>query len=52
LKIEIYEVAWSTLYSTTGYPLEKPEISKIAMKVISHLGDEVLKGMRFQENNL
>jgi hypothetical protein len=28
---------------TTSYPFEKPETGKIAIKVINHYGDEVMK---------
>jgi adenine-specific DNA-methyltransferase len=43
LRAEVDEAAWSALYSTTSYPFEKPETGKIAVKVINHYGDEVLK---------
>ncbi len=43
LRAEIDESAWSALYSTTSYPFEKPQSGKIAVKVINHYGDEVLK---------
>jgi adenine-specific DNA-methyltransferase len=43
LKAEIDEAAWSALYSTQSYPFEKPTSGKIAVKVINHYGDEVLK---------
>ena len=43
LKAEIDEAAWSALYSTQSYPFEKPSSGKIAVKVINHYGDEVLK---------
>ena len=43
LRAEIDEAAWSALYSTTSYPFEKPETGKIAVKVINHYGDEVMK---------
>ncbi len=43
LKAEIDEAAWSSLYSTTSRPFPKPESGKIAVKVINHYGDEVLK---------
>jgi adenine-specific DNA-methyltransferase len=43
LKAEVDESAWSALYSTTSYPFEKPSKGKIAVKVINHYGDEVLK---------
>ncbi len=43
LRAEIDEAAWSALYSTTSRPFTTPETGKIAVKVINHYGDEVLK---------
>jgi adenine-specific DNA-methyltransferase len=43
LRAEIDEAQWSTLYSTKSYPFEPPKSDKIAVKVINHYGDEVLK---------
>ena len=43
LRAEIDESAWAALYSTTSRPFAKPETGKIAVKVINHYGDEVLK---------
>ncbi len=43
LRAEIDEAQWSTLYSTKSYPFEPPSSGKIAVKVINHYGDEVLK---------
>ncbi|MDP6636775.1 MAG: site-specific DNA-methyltransferase [Phycisphaerae bacterium] len=43
LRAEIDESAWSELYSTTSRPFAPPETGKIAIKVINHYGDEVLK---------
>jgi adenine-specific DNA-methyltransferase len=43
LRADIDEAAWSTLYSTVSRPFDKPASSKIAVKVINHYGDEVLK---------
>ncbi len=43
LKAEINEEAWATLHSDTSRPLDKPTSGRIAMKVINHLGDEVMK---------
>jgi adenine-specific DNA-methyltransferase len=43
LKAEIDEAAWNSIYSTISRPFEKPESGKIAVKVINHYGDEVLK---------
>lgn len=48
LRAEIDESAWSALYSTVSRPFPKPKgkgraLGKIAIKVINHYGDEVLK---------
>jgi adenine-specific DNA-methyltransferase len=43
LRTEIDEAAWSDLYKTTSQPFPKPQTGKIAVKVINHYGDEVLK---------
>ena len=43
LRAEIDEAAWSALYSTRSRPFDKPAGGKIAIKVINHYGDEVLK---------
>lgn len=43
LKAEINEDAWSTLHSDTSRPFDKPSSGRIAVKVINHLGDEVMK---------
>jgi adenine-specific DNA-methyltransferase len=43
LKAEIDEAAWASLYSTVSRPFAPPETGKIAVKVINHYGDEVLK---------
>ena len=43
LRADIDEAAWSSLYSTVSRPFGKPESGKIAVKVINHYGDEVLK---------
>jgi len=46
LKAEINEEAWSTLNSDTSRPFSKPDSGRIAVKVINHLGDEVMKVFR------
>ena len=46
LKAEINQEAWETLYSDTSRPFDKPESGRIAVKVINHLGDEVMKVFR------
>jgi adenine-specific DNA-methyltransferase len=43
LKAEINAEAWQTLNSDTSRPFEKPKSGRIAVKVINHLGDEVMK---------
>lgn len=46
LNTEIDHEAWSRLHSTKSLPFEKPDTGKIAVKVINHYGDEVLKVYR------
>ena len=46
LKAEIDEEAWATLHSATSRPFPRPESGRIAVKVINHLGDEVMKVFR------
>jgi adenine-specific DNA-methyltransferase len=43
LKAEIDEEAWESLYRDISRPFPKPETGRIAVKVINHLGDEVMK---------
>ena len=43
LKAEIDREAWDTLNSDTSRPFNKPKNGRIAVKVINHLGDEVMK---------
>lgn len=43
LRSEIDEEAWSTIFSTTSRPFDVPSSGKIAIKVINHYGDEVMK---------
>ncbi len=43
LRAEINEEAWATLHSDTSRPFPKPKSGRIAVKVINHLGDEVMK---------
>ncbi|GAC1528009.1 MAG: hypothetical protein NVS2B16_35860 [Chloroflexota bacterium] len=43
LKAEIDEEAWETLHSDTSRPFAIPPTGRIAVKVINHLGDEVMK---------
>lgn len=46
LKAEINADAWETLHSDTSRPFDKPKTGRIAVKVINHLGDEVMKVFR------
>ena len=46
LKAEIDPDAWATLNSDTSRPFPKPKSGRIAVKVINHLGDEVMKVFR------
>jgi adenine-specific DNA-methyltransferase len=48
LKAEIDSEAWATLHSDTSRPFDKPSKGRIAVKVINHLGDEVMKVFRVQ----
>lgn len=48
LKAEINEEAWDTLNSDTSRPFKKPKGGRIAVKVINHLGDEVMKVYRVE----
>jgi adenine-specific DNA-methyltransferase len=43
LRAEIDRDAWETLHSDTSRPFAKPKSGRIAVKVINHLGDEVMK---------
>jgi adenine-specific DNA-methyltransferase len=46
LKAEIDADAWGSLNSDTSVPFAKPSTGRIAVKVINHLGDEVMKVYR------
>ncbi len=46
LKAEINEEVWDSLHSDTSRPFPKPATGRIAVKVINHLGDEVMKVFR------
>jgi adenine-specific DNA-methyltransferase len=48
LKAEINADAWETLHSDTSRPFDRPTSGRIAVKVINHLGDEVMKVFRVQ----
>ena len=46
LKGDIDEDAWATLKSDVSRPFKKPESGRIAVKVINHFGDEVMKVLK------
>jgi adenine-specific DNA-methyltransferase len=48
LRAEIDEAKWATLYSTKSQPFDPPSTGRIAVKVINHYGDEVLKVFHVQ----
>lgn len=43
LNAEVERDAWESLHSRVSRPFPKPETGRIAVKVINHLGDEVMK---------
>ena len=43
LRAEIDEAAWSSLNTTVSRPFVRPASGRIAVKVINHYGDEILK---------
>jgi len=43
LRADIDEAAWAGLYRTESRPFPAPDTGKIAVKVINHYGDEVMK---------
>ena len=43
LRAEIDEDAWATLYRDVSRPFPKPSTGRIAVKVINHFGDEVMR---------
>jgi adenine-specific DNA-methyltransferase len=49
LRAEIDEDAWASLHSDTSRWFDKPKSGRIAVKVINHLGDEVMKVFRVEE---
>jgi len=51
LKAEINEEAWATLNRDTSRPFDKPRSGRIAVKVINHLGDEVMKVFKMRERS-
>ncbi len=47
LRAEIDEEAWASLRSDVSRPFPRPSSGRIAVKVINHLGDEVMKVISF-----
>ena len=43
LKGEVVEEAWASLKRTVSRPFARPSSGRVAVKVINHLGDEVMK---------
>ena len=48
LKAEIDADVWATLHSAVSRPFPVPKSGRIAVKVINHLGDEVMKVFRVE----
>ena len=48
LKAEINAETWATLKSDISRPFDVPDSGRIAVKVINHLGDEVMKVFRVE----
>ncbi len=43
LRADISDEVWATVNSTISRPFPRPSSGKIAVKVINHYGDEVMK---------
>ena len=43
LRADISDEAWATVNSTVSRPFPQPRTGKVAIKVINHYGDEVMK---------
>jgi adenine-specific DNA-methyltransferase len=52
LRAEIDESAWNSLYTNVSRPFPVPGTGKIAVKVINHYGDEVLKVYRLNKEDI
>ena len=50
LKAEIDADAWASLHRDTSRPFDRPKSGRIAVKVINHLGDEVMKVFGLSSN--
>jgi adenine-specific DNA-methyltransferase len=44
--------AWASLHSDTSRWFDRPKSGRIAVKVINHVGDEVMKVFRESEDNV
>ena len=44
--LKVDEEAWESLHSAVSRAFERPGSGRIAVKVINHLGDEVMKVFR------
>jgi adenine-specific DNA-methyltransferase len=51
LKAEIDEAAWASLHSDVSRPFAPPASGRIAVKVINHLGDEVMQVFRVEPSS-
>jgi adenine-specific DNA-methyltransferase len=51
LKAEIDEEGWESLHREVSRPFAKPKSGRIAVKVINHLGDEVMKVFAVESRN-
>jgi adenine-specific DNA-methyltransferase len=51
LRADIEEAAWAELYTTESRRFPAPETGKIAVKVINHYGDEVMKVYEVERPN-
>ncbi len=49
LRAEIDETTRTAIYATTSYPFDPPKCGKIAIKVINHYGDEIIKAYTLKE---
>ena len=52
LRADIDEEAWNSLYRTTSRPFPAPDTGRIAVKVINHYGDEVMKVLEVGSSQL
>ncbi|RFU14355.1 site-specific DNA-methyltransferase [Rhodobacteraceae bacterium W635] len=51
LKGEVDQEAWDSLKRTVSRPFARPKSGRIAVKVINHLGDEVMKVMGVRDDD-